>query len=158
MREQNAQFAAGKVGQSPTGGRRRWSTPSPPRAVCPTVDEFENIIVRAADGSPPCACATWRASSWAPRTTTSTARVNGKQATLIGVFLQPGANALDVAKEAKPPWPTGARFPPGLTYAIPYDTTRFVKVSIREVVKTLGEAMAWCSSWCSCSCRTGAPR
>ncbi|HET6598560.1 MAG TPA: efflux RND transporter permease subunit, partial [Burkholderiaceae bacterium] len=67
---------------------------------------------------------------------------NGVEATLVGVFLLPGANALEVADnvvqtvdEIVP------RFPPGMTYKVAYDTTRFVKVSIEEVVKTLAEAM-----------------
>jgi len=70
-------------------------------------------------------------------------RVNGKEAVLVGVFLQPGANALDVSNTVKKTVQTlSARFPDGLTYSIPYDTTRFVEVSIREVLKTLVEAMA----------------
>ena len=62
-------------------------------------------------------------------------RYNGKPATLVGIFLQPGANALEVAKSVKTEMTElSTRFPEGLTYAIPYDTTRFVEVSIREVV------------------------
>jgi multidrug efflux pump len=58
------------------------------------------------------------------------------------VFLQPGANAIDVGKDVeKTVAELAKRFPQGLTYSIPYDTTRFVEVSIREVVKTLAEAM-----------------
>ncbi len=69
-------------------------------------------------------------------------RYNGHSATLVGIFLQPGANALDVAVEVKSTLARlSQRFPPGLAYAVPYDTTRFVEVSIREVLKTLGEAM-----------------
>jgi multidrug efflux pump subunit AcrB len=87
------------------------------------------------------------------------ARINGKPATLVGVFLQPGANALDVGQGCARPWPIWPkRFPEGLTYKVPYDTTRFVEVSIREVLKTLARPWCWCSWWCSCSCRTGAPR
>ena len=71
-----------------------------------------------------------------------TGRINGKPATLVGVFLQPGANALDVAQTVKNTVDEiAADFPEGLDYAVPYDTTRFVEVSIREVVKTLIEAM-----------------
>src|SRR5205814_1235926 len=63
-------------------------------------------------------------------------------ATLVGIFLQPGANALEVANNVKKTANTlSARFPDGLSYSVPYDTTRFVEVSIREVVKTLAEAM-----------------
>jgi hydrophobe/amphiphile efflux-1 (HAE1) family protein len=69
-------------------------------------------------------------------------RINGKAATLVGIFLQPGANALSVADEVHA---TVARlsksFPKGIDYSVAYDTTRFVKVSIEEVLKTLGEAM-----------------
>jgi hydrophobe/amphiphile efflux-1 (HAE1) family protein len=69
-------------------------------------------------------------------------RYNGKSATLVGIFLQPGANALDVASDVRATMAQLAeRFPQGLAHAIPYDTTRFVEVSIREVVKTLAEAM-----------------
>ena len=64
-------------------------------------------------------------------------------ATLVGIFLQPGANALDVAKEVQDDeGDLPGLFPKGFTYSVPYDTTRFVEVSIREVVKTLAEAMA----------------
>jgi multidrug efflux pump subunit AcrB len=69
-------------------------------------------------------------------------RINGKPATLVGIFLQPSANALEVGDNVKQTLKQmGARFPQGLSYSIPYDTTRFVEVSIREVLKTLAEAM-----------------
>jgi multidrug efflux pump subunit AcrB len=86
-------------------------------------------------------------------------RYNGHPATLVGIFLAPGANALEVAKSVKVTMDGIAqRFPDGLTYAIPYDTTRFVAVSIREVLKTLGEAMLLVFWSCTCSCRAGARR
>src|SRR4029078_8377456 len=69
-------------------------------------------------------------------------RYNGQAATLIGIFLAPGANALEVGKRARAAVAELAtRFPQGLTYSVADDTTRFVEVSIREVVKTLAEAM-----------------
>src|SRR5258706_4394771 len=68
--------------------------------------------------------------------------MNGKQSTLVVIFLLPGANALEVSeKVVKTVDAIGKRFPAGFTYSVPYDTTRFVKVSIREVVITLVEAM-----------------
>jgi len=51
-----------------------------------------------------------------------------------------------------------ADFPEGLDYAVPYDTTRFVEVSIREVVKTLIEAMILVFIVVYVFCKTGAPR
>ena len=70
-------------------------------------------------------------------------RINGNPSTLVGIFLQPGANALSVGEQVQNTVKTlSQNFPEGLTYSTPYDTTRFVEVSIREVLKTLGEAMA----------------
>ena len=61
----------------------------------------------------------------------------------VGVFLQTGANALDTraAVEKNACIELKAKFPPGLTYSTPYDTTPFVSESINEVLKTLAEAM-----------------
>jgi HAE1 family hydrophobic/amphiphilic exporter-1/multidrug efflux pump len=140
--EQNAQFAAGKVGQAPYGGDQElvYTITTLGRLADPA--QFESIIVRAnPDGS------TIRLRDVARVELGSKdyefiGRYNGKSATLVGIFLQPGANALSVAGEVKRTVAELAeRFPPGLAYAIPYDTTRFVEVSIREVLKTLGEAM-----------------
>ncbi|MEO8144964.1 MAG: multidrug efflux RND transporter permease subunit [Betaproteobacteria bacterium] len=142
VNEQNAQFAAGKIGQSPTGGPQElvYTVTTKGRLADPR--EFENIIVRAnPDGS------TLRLKDvarveLASRDNDFIGRINGKPATLVGIFLLPGANALEVAGSVKKTMSGLAeRFPPGYTYSIPYDTTRFVEVSIREVVITLVEAM-----------------
>ena len=143
LREQNAQFAAGKIGATPTAAEAQelvYTVTAQGRFS--TVEEFENVIIRAnADGS------TLRLKDIArvelgSRDYDFLGQYNGKSATLVGIFLQPGANALDVAAEVNA---TVAelkqRFPSGLDQATPYDTTRFVEVSIREVVKTLAEAM-----------------
>src|SRR5262245_2949778 len=143
LNEQNAQFAAGKIGQTPSGGPQElvYTVTTKGRLADPR--EFENIIVRAnPDGS------TLRLKDVARVELGSKdyefmGRVNGKEAVLVGVFLQPGANALEVSKNVKESVRTlSARFPEGMAYSIPYDTTRFVEVSIREVLKTLAEAMA----------------
>ncbi len=143
INEQNAQFAAGKVGQAPTGGGQEMVYTVTTQGRLSEPKQFEEIIVRAnPDGS------TLRLKDVARVELGSKdydfiGRINGKSATLVGVFLQPGANALDVAKDVKQTVAgIASRFPPGLTHSIPYDTTRFVEVSIREVVITLAEAMA----------------
>src|SRR6476469_7455897 len=141
--EQNAQFAAGKIGQAPTGGRQEMVYTITTRGRLADPKEFEQIIVRSnPDGSAVRVKDVARV-ELASKDYDFVGRVNGKQATLMGIFLQPGANALDVADECnKVIKDLAQRFPQGLAYNIPYDTTRFVKVSIREVVKTLAEAMA----------------
>ncbi len=142
VNEQNAQFAAGKVGQSPSPSGQDLVYTITTQGRLADAAEFGRIIVRAnADGS------TVRLSDVARVELGSKdydfiGRYNGKPATLVGIFLQPGANALDVAKSVTATLDElSRRFPAGLTFAVPYDTTRFVEVSIREVVYTLSEAM-----------------
>ena len=138
LNEQNAQFAAGKIGQSPSNNGQElvYSITTKGRLADP--HEFENIIIRANPDGSNLRLKDVARVELASKDYEFIGRLNGTQTTLIGVFLLPGANALKVAEdvvktvdEIKP------RFPPGLVYSVPYDTTKFVKVSIEEVVKTL---------------------
>ena len=140
--EQNAQFAAGKVGQAPTGGSQEMVYTITTQGRLSDPHQFEEIIVRAdANGSAVRLKDVARV-ELGSKDYDFIGRINGKPATLVGVFLQPGSNALDVAKEVESTVASlSQRFPKGLSYSIPYDTTRFVRVSIEEVVKTLLEAM-----------------
>ncbi len=141
---QNAQFAAGKVGQSPTGGAQEMVYTITTQGRLTEPQQFEQIVLRAAgNGGGVVRLGDVARVELGAKDYDFIGRINGRAATLVGVFLQPGANALDVAAEVvstvdaiKP------RFPSGIVYSVPYDTTRFVKVSIEEVVKTLAEAMA----------------
>ncbi|HTP71476.1 MAG TPA: efflux RND transporter permease subunit, partial [Burkholderiaceae bacterium] len=142
VNEQNAQFAAGKVGQAPTGGPQEMVYTITTQGRLSDPKQFEEIIVRAnPDGS------TLRLKDVARVELGSKdydfiGRINGKAATLVGVFLQPGANALSVAQDVdRTVAGLSKSFPKGIVYSVPYDTTRFVKVSIEEVAKTLAEAM-----------------
>jgi len=143
LNEQNAQFAAGKIGQSPTGGPQELVYTITTRGRLSEPAEFENIVVRAnPDGSLLRLKDVARVELGA-RDYEFIGRVNGKSATLVGIFLQPNANALATAERVKQAMnELTQRFPPGLTHSVVYDTTRFVEVSIREVVITLAEAMA----------------
>ncbi|MBU1191387.1 MAG: multidrug efflux RND transporter permease subunit [Gammaproteobacteria bacterium] len=142
VQEQNAQFAPGKVGQPPVGNGQQLVYTITTQGRFSEVEQFEEVIVRAnSDGS------LVRLKDVAEVRLGSKdyefiGRVNGESAVLVGIFLQPGANALDVADEVNGLMAEFASsFPAGLTHAVVFDTTRFVKVSIREVAKTLGEAM-----------------
>jgi len=142
VNEQNAQFAAGKIGQSPIANNQDLVYTITTQGRLTDAKQFDAIIVRAnADGSIVRLGDVARV-ELGSRDYEFMGRYNGHPATLVGIFLAPGANALEVAKSVKVTMDGIAqRFPEGLTYAIPYDTTRFVEVSIREVMKTLGEAM-----------------
>src|SRR5947207_2466258 len=142
LTEQNAQFAAGKIGQSPSNNGQELVYSITTKGRLADVREFENIIVRANPDGSSLRLKDVARVELASKDYEFIGRLNGKQSTLIGVFLLPGANALKVAddvvktvEEIKP------RFPQGLEYSVPYDTTKFVRVSIREVVITLTEAM-----------------
>ena len=107
------------------------------------VKDFEELIVRALpDGSlvrlKDVARIELGAQSYALE-----GRWNSRPTTFIVTFLAPGANALDTVRGTRAVMDKLAKdFPPGVSYDIPYDTTRFIEVSIKEVVKTLVEAMA----------------
>jgi multidrug efflux pump len=142
VNEQNAQFAAGKVGETPTAGQQELTYSVTTKGRLSEVREFEDIILRAnGDGSLLRLKDVARV-ELAGKDYSFLGKYNGKPATLMGVFLQPGANQLEVGEAVrKRVEELKQRFPAGLTYAIPFDTTMFVEVSIREVVITLLEAM-----------------
>ena len=142
LNEQNAQFAVGKIGQPPTGGPQEmvYTVTTKGRLVDPR--EFENIIIRANPNGTTLKLKDVARVELGSKDYDFVGRINGQEATLIGIFLQPGANALDAGQAVKDKMAElSSRFPDGLTYKVAYDTTRFVQVSIREVVKTLAEAM-----------------
>jgi hydrophobe/amphiphile efflux-1 (HAE1) family protein len=142
LTEQNAQFAAGKIGQSPSGGPQELVYTVTTKGRLSEPREFEDVIIRSSpDGSKVRIKDVGRV-ELGSKDYEFIGRINGRQATLVGVFLLPGANALEVAQNVvKTVDGIKQRFPQGLDYHVPYDTTRFVKVSIREVVITLIEAM-----------------
>ncbi|MCC6208216.1 MAG: multidrug efflux RND transporter permease subunit [Gammaproteobacteria bacterium] len=139
---QNAQYAAGKIGAapSPEGQQLVYTVTAQGRMLQP--EEFAQIILRA-DGPKgvlrlkDVARIELGAQSYDQANT-----VNGQPAVALGVFLQSGANALDVADDirAKMADLKQERFPSGVDYLIPYDTTRFVSASIEAVIQTLIEA------------------
>ena len=142
LNEQNAQFAAGKVGQAPNNNGQELVYTVTAQGRLSEPEEFENILIRVNPDGSSLRLKDVARVELGSKDYDFTGRINGKPATLVEVFLQPGANALDVAQNVKNTVDEiAADFPEGLDYAVPYDTTRFAEVSIREVVKTLVEAM-----------------
>jgi HAE1 family hydrophobic/amphiphilic exporter-1/multidrug efflux pump len=143
INEQNAQFAAGKIGEPPAGGGQQLVYTITTKGRLADPREFEEIIVRANPDGSRLRLKDVARVELAAKDYSFIGSFNGKPATLVGIFLQPGANALDVGQSVKGRVKElSERFPKGLTYNVAYDTTRFVEVSIREVLKTLAEAMA----------------
>jgi multidrug efflux pump len=142
IREQNAQFAVGKIGQQPSGGDLELTYTVTAEDRLTTPEQFGAIVLRAAaDGAQLRLRDIARVELGARDYDTQT-RQNGIEAVFMGVFLQPGANALATAAGVEAEMAGLAkRFPAGIEYEIPFDTTRFVEASIEEVLITLGEAM-----------------
>jgi hydrophobic/amphiphilic exporter-1 (mainly G- bacteria), HAE1 family len=142
LREQNVQIAAGQVGQPPiqSGQQYQISVRAAGRLTDPA--EFENIIVKAgADGGlvrlRDVGTAELGAESYL-----SELRFNGREAVGFGVQQLPTANALDVYDNVVAELDRlSANFPPGVKYRVAFDTTTVVSESIREVLKTLTEAI-----------------
>ena len=142
IQTQNAQYAAGKIGQDPAPNDQQiiYTVTAKGRLLEP--EQFGNIIIRA-DGPngilylKDVARIELGAQSYNVRSA-----LNGQPGVAMGVFLQSGANALETAKSIKLKMEElKQRFPEGMEYSIPYDTSEFVKATIEEVFKTLGEAL-----------------
>ncbi len=139
--EQNAQYAAGKVGAPPNNTEELTMTVTAKgRLLEPS--EFANIIVRSTKGGATVRIKDVARVELGSKDYNLYGRVNGHPSANIGVFLQTGANALDTRKAVEATLQElKAKFPEGMEYTTPYDTTPFVTESIAEVLKTLCAAM-----------------
>ncbi|HEV3422508.1 MAG TPA: multidrug efflux RND transporter permease subunit, partial [Paraburkholderia sp.] len=140
---QNQQFAVGRIGQSPTGTpvEQSFAVTTSGRLTDPA--EFENIIIRAANGD----AAIVRLkdigrAELGQKDYSIRSKFQGKPATVIAVYQQPGANALDVSKQVRATLAKmKPQFPQGIDYDIAMDTTDFTRASISDVVHTFFEAL-----------------
>lgn len=141
VRAQNAQNAAGKIGQEPAPDDQMLVYTVTAKGRLLTEEEFGNIVIRASGPGgllrlKDVARIELGAYSYDQQVT-----LDGQPTIAMGVFLQTGANALDVAKRVRIKMEElKTKFPEGMGYVIPFDTTRFVSASINEVVWTLIEA------------------
>ena len=143
VREQNQQFAAGRFGEEPMTRPQvfTYSVTTPPRLVDRT--QFEDIIIRSEENGGALRLKDVARVELGALTYGFSGTFNGSPAVPIAVYLQPGANAIQVAATVKEAMERiSKRFPVGLRYDIPFDTTRFVEVSIEEVAITFAEAIA----------------
>ena len=142
IRAQNAQNAAGKIGQEPAPADQMLVYTVTAKGRLLTPEEFGNIVIRASGPGgmlrlKDIANIELGAYSYDQQVT-----LDGQPTIAMGVFLQTGANALEVAELVRGKMETlKKKFPEGMGYVIPFDTTLFVSASISEVVKTLIEAM-----------------
>lgn len=142
IREQNAVFPAGTIGQRPSGDEVELTLPVLTRGRLTEVSEYENIILRATPEGAIVRLKDVARVELGSRSYDLFGRVGGKASTLIPVYLQVGANALTTIDGVVAEMEAASRqFPAGVSYQLPYNTTDFVRTSIWEVVKTLLEAV-----------------
>ena len=141
LKEQNRESAAGVLGQQPVTGLDI-TIPIITQGRLSTAGQFEEIVVRAnANGSiirlRDVARVSLEASSYSTES-----GINGENAAVLGIYMLPGANAMEVAKSVKEAMTEiSSTFPEGMSYEIPFDMTTYISESIHEVYKTLFEAL-----------------
>jgi multidrug efflux pump len=142
VREQNSQTPGGQIGAQPAPAGQQLSATVVTQSRFSTPEQFSQIILRAnPDGSAVRLGDVARVELGANSYDTTT-RLNKKPMAGIAVQLAVGANALEAGQGVKDRMETlKAAFPSDTSYSIPYDTTLFVSISIKEVLITLAEAM-----------------
>jgi len=141
--QQNALFGAGQVGQQPSDEKVQLNIPVVTQPPFTTPEQYENIILRASqDGSAIVRVKDVARAETGRRQYIDDNRLNGGPATPIIIYQQPGANGLDVSKAVRKTLADLKKtMPEGIDYVIALDTTDFVRISIREVIDTLFEAI-----------------
>ncbi len=140
---QNALYGAGQIGQQPTSGPVQMTFPVVTQRPFTDPAQYENIILRASQGgSSIVRLKDVARAEVGLRQYIIESKLNGNPATFVAIYQQPGANGMEVSKavrktleEMKP------NFPDGIDYRVSLDTNDFVRLSIKEVIHTLFEAI-----------------
>jgi HAE1 family hydrophobic/amphiphilic exporter-1/multidrug efflux pump len=141
IQEQNVVAPAGRIGvpPAPSGQQMQYSATIAGRLSDPS--QYGSMILRAAPDGQLVFLRDVARIELGGSDYTINVQDDDLPGIFIGIFLQPDANALDVARQVKETMDNAAqRFPPGMVYSIPYSTTPFVTESLKDVVTTLGEA------------------
>jgi HAE1 family hydrophobic/amphiphilic exporter-1 len=143
IREQSQEVAAGQVGMPPAPADQAFQYTVDIKSRFNDPREFADIIVKdqTAQGGRLIRVKDVARVDLGAQTYSQDFKLDGKPAAGIAIYQTPDANSLKVASEVAAKMKELARFfPPGISYAIPYNTTIFVKNSINEVYKTLWQA------------------
>jgi multidrug efflux pump subunit AcrB len=141
VQAQNVQVAAGQIGQPPTPAGQVTQYIITTLGRLENTEQFANIIVKNV-GSTLVHLKDVANIELGAQSYDQTCTLDGKPSVALSIYQLPGSNALDVAKRVKDRMKQlKRRFPPGMDYAIVYDTTPFIRESIIEVFETLFEAI-----------------
>ena len=138
IRAQNAQYAAGKIGAEPAPADQALVYTVTAQGRMAEPEEFGNIILRSNGTAGVLRLKDVARLELGAQTYDQFVTVDGKPTIGTAIFLQSGANALKVAEAVRKTMDGMSKgFPQGVTYLVPFDTTRFVIASINEVIHTL---------------------
>ncbi|GAB4376750.1 MAG: efflux RND transporter permease subunit [Elainellaceae cyanobacterium] len=143
IREQNIQVGAGQIGQQPAPEDQQYQLNLRASSRLKSVDEFEELVLKTGtDGSLVKLKDVGRVELGAENYG-SFLSYNGTEAIGLGITQRPGTNALEAAEAIRAELARlSESFPPGLNYAVAFDTTTFVSASLRDVIFTLLSAVA----------------
>jgi len=141
VREQNVQVSAGQLGAEPMPNGSDFLLPINAKGRLETPEEFGDIVLKSGSEGEIVRLSDVARIELAAGDYTLRARLNGMNAAALGIFQAPGANALNirdavVEKMAE----IRKKLPPGVEITSVYDTTVFVRDSIKSVITTLMEA------------------
>jgi hydrophobic/amphiphilic exporter-1 (mainly G- bacteria), HAE1 family len=138
IQAQNVQAPVGRIGARPIGGDQQFQLNIQTQGRLTTPEQFGNIVLRAnPDGSLLRVRDVARVDLGAQNEDVE-GRYNDEPAVAIGLYLSPGANAVTTASAVIAAMDRlSQRFPPGLHYVVNYDTTTFVRATIKDVLLTL---------------------
>src|SRR4051812_25444231 len=141
IQAQNVEAPVGRIGARPIARDQQFQMNVQTQGRLTTPEQFGNIVLRAnPDGSLLRVRDVARVDLGAQNQDIE-GRLNSEPAVAIGIYLSPGANAVQTAAQVVAALDRlSQRFPPGLKYTVNYDTTTFVRATIRDVMITLAEA------------------
>ncbi|KGJ97056.1 efflux RND transporter permease subunit [Colwellia psychrerythraea] len=143
LQEQNMIVAAGKFGASPSLPNQQFEYSIQAKGRLQTPEEFGQTIIRAQLNGNFIRLNDIARLELGAEDYSTQARLNGKETAFLVIYQLPDANATEVASLVKAEMiKLAERFPDGLEYVIPYDTTKFIDRSIEEVMVTLFQAIA----------------
>ncbi len=142
VKEQNAPAAAGTIGGQPNDGGVSLTYPVSASGRLETAEQFGDIIVRASDDGSMIRLRDIARVELGAKAYTLDSRLDGGPAAVLGIYLLPGANAIEVSKRVKAKMAEIEKsFPEGLDWLVVFDNAEFVQQSIDEVIVTLVEAL-----------------
>jgi multidrug efflux pump len=142
LRAQNAQVASGGIGELPNVAGQGISATVVVDGQLDSIEKFGDVVLRASTGGATVRLRDVARIELGAQSYATTARLNGKPSTGIGIQLAPTGNALATARAVRAKLAElEAYFPPGMSYVVPFDTSRFVEISITQVAQTLLEAV-----------------